>query len=154
MTFDVYATPTTPEHMIKDLSTVISPQAGWGGAIRGEISIEEPVVELEAQIDVGNYVVVTRVRPCWKYWIRNKTRIRRDLTLLELVTDPLMTAAADIVKQPIIATRAAQRAKTLQDAGWNAYLADKDLPIEVPTIQDYYLLHTFSWGDYILVTIG
>lgn len=152
MTFDVYATTTPPEHMIKDLSTVISPQAGWGGAIRGEISIEEPVVELEAQIDVGNYVKIRE----WNryYWIRKKTRIRRDLTELELVTDPLMTAATDIVKLPIIATRASQRAKTLQEAGWNAYLADRDLPIEVPTIQDYYLLHTFTWGDYILVTIG
>lgn len=152
MTLHVYDTPTGPEWMIKDLSTKVSPDTGWSGAVRGEISIENPTIEVQAAVTVGNYAYIPDFARY--YWIREKTVVRRDLSVLVLESDPLMTASGQIPDLPIVATRASQRARTLQDAGWNAYLADRELPIEVPTIQDYYLLHTFVWGDYILVTIG
>lgn len=153
MTLHVYDTPTGPEHLYKDLSTVISPsETGWFGAVRGEVTVESPVVEVQAAVTEGNYAYIPDFARY--YWIRKKTVIRRDLTELQLESDPLMTFAGQILDLPIIARRSSLETNVETDPGCNAYLPDHEQPVLVPTVEDVYLMHTFEPGSYILVTIG
>lgn len=126
MTFDIYNTPTAPEHLYKDISTVISPAAGYSGAVRGELSVDMPTVRIEAAITTGNYV---KIRELGRYyWITERNLIRDGLTELTLKSDPLMSFASQILTLPIYVTRTEQRATEEKPHGWNSYLHDSNIP--------------------------
>lgn len=126
MTFDIYNTPTAPEHLIKDISTVISPAAGYSGAVRGELSVDMPTVRIEAAITTGNYV---KIRELGRYyWITERNVIRDGLTELTLRSDPLMSFSTEILALPVYATRTQKRAKSAGQPGWNSYLRDSEIP--------------------------
>lgn len=152
MTVHVYDTPTAPDHMIKDLNTVVSPQDGWSGAVRGEISIEHPVITVEASVQSGNYCYIPDFGRY--YWITDKNLVRRDLTELSLESDPLMSFATDIAALPIVVSRTSRDAVLDTDPGCNAYLADRQQPMLVPTIQDVHVLHEFASDSYLLLVVG
>ena len=126
MTFDIYNTTTAPEHLYKDISTVISPAAGYSGAVRGELSVDMPTVRIEAAITTGNYV---KIRELGRYyWITERNVIRDGLTELTLKSDPLMSFASQILTLPIYVTRTEQRATEEKPLGWNSYLHDSNIP--------------------------
>lgn len=167
MTIHVYNTPTALDHLVKDISTVISPNpAGWSGAVRGEISIEHPVIEVEAQITVGNYCYIPDFGRY--YWIVDKNVIRRELTELTLKSDPLMSFADSIKACKIIASRSGQQGDLYGSPGFNSYLSDPMHPIvQTTTSMDLRgqngaeaSLGVLSGGAYtwnqnpILVTVG
>ena len=128
MTIHVYNTPTAPDHMIKDISTVISPSpSGWTGAVRGEISVEHPVIVVEALISVGNYAYIPDFGRY--YWITDKNLLRSDLTEVTLKSDPLMTFADSIKACKIIANRTGQQGSLYGSPGFNSYLQDPQHPI-------------------------
>ena len=155
MTVHVYNTPSAPDELYKDISTVISPAlTGWTGEVRGDISLDNPSVLVNATVTVGNYAQIPDFARY--YYIRTKQIISEGLTLLVLESDPLMSAAGTILTLPIVADRTATTPVNEGDPGWNAYLSDTQQPVLVPTLEDFYLLHTFDpdSGSYILVTIG
>ena len=155
MTVHVYDTNSAPDDLYKDLSTVISPAGtGYAGEVRGEISLESPDVLVADTVTAGNYAYIPDFARY--YYIRQKQVIREGLTLLQLESDPLMSAAGTIITLPIVADRSAVETTEDTQAGCNAYLPDRNQPVLTPTLQDFYLLHTFDpdSGAMILVTIG
>lgn len=155
MTVHVYNTPSAPDDLYKDISTVISPAlTGWTGEVRGDISLDNPSVLVNATVTVGNYAQIPDFARY--YYIRSKEIIAEGLTLLVLESDPLMSAAGTIITLPIVADRSAVETTEETQAGCNAYLPDRNQPVLTPTLQDFYLLHTFDpdSGAMILVTIG
>lgn len=155
MTVHVYNTPSAPDDLYKDISTVISPAlTGWTGEVRGDISLDNPSVLVNATVTAGNYAQIPDFARY--YYIRSKEIIAEGLTLLVLESDPLMSAAGTIITLPIVADRSAVETTEETQAGCNAYLPDRNQPVLTPTLQDFYLLHTFDpdSGAMILVTIG
>lgn len=133
MTFDIYNTPTAPEHLYKDISTVISPAEGYSGAIRGELSVDIPTVRIEAAITTGNYV---KIRELGRYyWITERNVIRDGLTELTLRSDPLMSFASQILGLDILVERCTKQAQPGDPAGYNSLLPDSRIPV---TSQSYY----------------
>lgn len=126
MTIYVYDTPTTPEHLTKDISTLVSPAAGWGSSLRDAVSIDAPVILVEATVTTGNYCQIPDFGRY--YWITDRNIIRDDLTELTLRSDPLMSFAEEISKLPVYATRTQKRAASAGQPGWNSYLSDKEIP--------------------------
>lgn len=153
MTFDIYNTPTAPDHLYKDISTVISPAAGYSGAIRGELSVDQPTVRIEAAITTGNYV---KIRELGRYyWITERNVIRDGLTELTLQSDPLMSFAAQIVTLPILAARTEKQATDTDPVGYNSMIFDGNQKTLVRHQIQRKLIMTFTWSSNLnLVTVG
>lgn len=133
ITVHVYDTPTSPEHLYKDLSTVISPEAGFTGDVRGDVSVDAPVILLQATILVGNYVHIPEFGRY--YWITDRNIERTDLTELTLRSDPLMSFAGQILGLDILVERCTKQAQPGDPAGYNSLLPDGRIPV---TSQAYY----------------
>lgn len=133
ITVHVYDTLTAPEHLYKDLSTVISPEGGFTGDVRGDVSVDTPVILLQATILVGNYVYIPEFGRY--YWITDRNIERTDLTELTLKSDPLMSFASQIKELTILADRCTKQAEPGDPVGYNALLPDPQLPI---TAASYY----------------
>lgn len=133
ITVHVYDTPTAPEHLYKDINTVISPAGGYIGDVRGDISVDTPVILLQATILTGNYVHIPEFGRY--YWITDRNIERTDLTELTLRSDPLMSFAGQILGLDILVERCTKQAQQGDPAGYNSLLPDGRIPI---TSQSYY----------------
>lgn len=124
--------------------------------IKGTFRADAPELHLNyaGQLAGYNYLRVTIAPGVFYYYYATITAELGQTYRASCVRDPLMTARAQIINCDIIARRTSQRAADENGAGFNAYLPDNSLPVIVPTKEDFYLLHKFAWGDYILVTIG
>lgn len=125
ITVHVYNTPTAPEHLYKDLSTVISPEGGYTGDVRGEISVDAPVILIQATILTGNYVKIPEFGRY--YWITDRNIERTDLTELTLRSDPLMSFASQIRQLPIEVTRCTKQAIEGSESGYNSMIHDAQI---------------------------
>lgn len=127
MTFHVFNTESAPEDFEKDLTNRISPAAGWSGAVRGELSVDQPNVRIEATVTVGNYVKIDELARY--YWITEKNVIREGLTELTLESDPLMSFKDGILALDIEVTRCAKQAIEGSESGYNAMLHDSEIKV-------------------------
>lgn len=153
ITVHVYNTPTAPEHLYKDLTTEISPAAGYTGDVRGEISVDAPVVLLQATILTGNYVHIPEFGRY--YWITDRNIERTDLTELTLQSDPLMSFASQIVSLPILASRTQKQSTDTDPVGYNSMLYDGNQKTLVRHQIQRKLIMTFTWSSNLnLVTVG
>lgn len=132
ITVHIYNTPTAPEHLYKDITTVISPAAGYTGDVRGDISVDAPVILIQATILSGNYVYIPEFGRY--YWITDRNIERTDLTELTLRSDPLMSFASSIVNLPIQVTRAQLQPAEGSTAGYDVYIADGKMQTEARKI--------------------
>lgn len=126
ITVHIYNTPTAPEHLYKDITNEVSPEGGYTGDVRGDISVDAPVILIQATILSGNYVYIPEFGRY--YWITDRNIERTDLTELTLKSDPLMSFASQILTLPIYVTRTEQRATEEKPLGWNSYLHDSNIP--------------------------
>lgn len=162
ITVHVYNTPTSPEHLYKDLSTVISPAAGYTGDVRGDISVDAPVVLIQATILSGNYVYIPEFGRY--YWITDRNIERTDLTELTLRSDPLMSFASEIRQLPIQVIRTEKKADEGTTAGYDVYIADTKMQTEARKIYIRYEDPSFDFSypdepnaatyQYVLGVIG
>lgn len=156
MTVHIYNTPTSPDHLIKDVTSVgveLTPAVGVSGAVRGEMVIDRPVVEITGSWRDGNYAYIPDFDRY--YYIKSRDLTRKDLTILVLESDPLMSFAVGIRSLPILATRCEQAAIAEGDTGYNSHLADGLQPILVNELVQCKEVYKFSWSEnFILVTVG
>lgn len=126
MTVHIYNTPTASEHLIKDVTSAgveLTPAVGVSGAVRGEIVIDRPIVEITGSWRDGNYAYIPDFGRY--YYIRSRDLTQKDLTVMLLESDPLMSFAAAIQGLPVYVTRTEQEAKEANhNCGWNSYLHD------------------------------
>lgn len=155
MTVHLYNTPTAPEHLYKDVSDDVrlTPEIGVSGAVRGAISIDAPVVELSGSWRTGNYAYIPDFGRY--YWIRGRDLERKDLTVLVLESDPLMSFASQIITLPIHVNRCEKQALYSGDIGYNGMIPDpRQIVLARQQVQVKHIM-TFSWsGSYNLVTVG
>lgn len=88
----LYNVSDDENHMYKDLSTQIG---AYSGAVRGELQIDSPQIMIEATIETANYAYIPDFERY--YWIKAKTVVRDNMTLLHLVSDPLQSFASQIL---------------------------------------------------------
>lgn len=91
----IYNTESDENHLYKDISNVVG---DFTGKIRGEISVHRPDILIADTITTGNYAYIPEFARY--YWIREKTVLRENVTLLQLESDPLFSFAADILNMP------------------------------------------------------
>lgn len=135
MTVHIYNTPTAPEHLYKDVSDDVrlTPEAGIGGAVRGAVVVDNPVVTVEGTWKSGNYCYIPDFGRY--YYIIERDLERKDLTVLYLQSDPLMSFASQILDQTILVNRCTKKAEPGDPAGYNSYLHDGQIRI---SSQSYY----------------
>ena len=95
MNVTLYNVKDDSGHMVKDLSTVIGT---YSGAVRGPIVIDSPSVLIEATIETANYCYIPDFERY--YWIKAKDIVRNNVTMLQLVSDPLQSFAEQIKALP------------------------------------------------------
>lgn len=125
MDVTVYNTPTGAEHVVKDISagTVINT---YKGDVRGEVSVDQPIIIVEATVTTGNYAYIDVFGRF--YWIRERNVIRTGLTELVLKSDPLFSfwQTSQIQTLPIYVTRSEQRPQESNgNNGYNTYIPDR-----------------------------
>lgn len=125
MTLHIYNTTTDPEHAIKDLSNVVSPAGGYQGNVRDAVSIDRPVIMVQATITTGNYAYIPDFGRY--YWILEKTVVRTGLTQLILQSDPLHSFYAQYAALPLYVTRCEQTANENNPHGYNTYIRDSTI---------------------------
>lgn len=149
----VYNTPTSSDHLTKDLTSTGVYIGSYKGTVRGEISVDAPEITVEATLETGNYCEIIDFGRY--YYIRDRKILRTGLTVLRLESDPLMSFAAGIRSLPILATRCEQAAVSEGDVGYNAHLPDGLQPILVNELVQCKEIYRFSWSEnFILVTVG
>lgn len=133
MTVHLYNVPESPEHVYKtcNVDTRITPAAGVSGAVRGAISIDRPVVVIEGSYPDGNYCHIPDFGRY--YYITDRDLERKDITVLQLQSDPLMSFSGqltDPVRGPfILVTRCTKQAEPDDPAGYNSLLPDPRLNV-------------------------
>lgn len=154
MTITLYKYSSEPNRLNKT-AFLTAPIYGVDCTIKGTFTADAPELLLSYKGDLSgyNYALCTFNGADNYYYVRIAGEIGGKIRAI-CTRDPLMTARAQILNCDIIARRTSQRALDTSGAGFNAYLPDNSLPVIAPTKQDFYLLHTFAWGDYVLVTIG
>lgn len=155
MTVHLYNVPESPEHLTKTCTadTRITPADGVSGAVRGAVSIDRPVVEIQGSYPGGNYCYIPDFARY--YYITDRDLERKDLTVLQLESDPLMSFAAGILLLPVLTTRCEQAAVSEGDVGFNAHLPDGLQPVLVNELVQCKEIYKFSWSEnFILVTVG
>lgn len=138
MTIHVYNVNQAPEDFRKDLSVIVSPvedgqDVGWSGAARDSVSIDEPVILVQAEVMTGNYCYIDEFARY--YYITERNLIRKDLTELTLLSDPLMSFADQILGLSILVDRCTKKAEPADPAGYNSLLPDQRIRISA---QSYY----------------
>ena len=153
MTVYIYNTQTEPEHIIKDLSVSLSPADGFQGDFRDAVSIDQPVILLQADVNTGNYAYIAELDRY--YWIVEKTVVRTGLTQLVLQSDPLMTFSTQILDLPILVKRCERQALYAGDIGYNGMIPDSEQIIMAYQKIQVKPIMSFTWsGNYNLVTVG
>lgn len=153
VTVYIYNTQTEPEHIVKDLSVSMSPETGFQGNFRDAVSIDQPVIMLQADINTGNYAWIQELDRY--YWIVEKTVVRTGLTQLVLQSDPLMTFRTQILDLPILVKRCERQALHSGDIGYNGMIPDSEQIIMAYQKIQVKPIMSFEWsGNYNLVTVG
>ena len=123
MTVTVYNTTTDPYHVVKDITNKID---DYSGNVRGAVSVDRPVIEIEDTILTGNYCYIDTFGRF--YWITERNVLRTGLTQLVLRSDPLMSFhyTEQLQTLPIYVTRTDQESnETNGNCGYNVYIPDK-----------------------------
>lgn len=115
MNVTIYNVPSDPKHMQQTLPAAI---ATYSGAVREPVSVDQPVITLQAQITVGNYAYISDFGRY--YWIREKNVLRDQITVLTLDSDPLMSFAQGILQLPAYIYRSS--------AEYNSDMVDRKTP--------------------------
>lgn len=127
MTITVYNVESDPDHLQQTLPA--SAVGSYTGAVRDPVSVDQPVIMLQAQITVGNYAYIPEFGRY--YWIREKNVLRDDLTVLSLKSDPCMSFAAGIKALPVYALRTSKLSESEDSAvGYNADIPDSKVQCE------------------------
>lgn len=129
----------------------IRKQLGTGytitGSMRGPIDDQSPYITAEHIPDGVNYAYIAELGAY--YYMDPKDIIRTGICGAQLRRDPLMTFASQILALPAIAARA----QTDGDR-YSSYLIDTEQRMYAYKTICTRLLHTFEYGDYILITAG
>lgn len=127
-----------------------------GATIKGQYVADAPdmVFSYGGELDGYNYIRAEVASGVYHYYYAKFCADLGQTVRAMCRRDPLQTFRAQIINQKIIASRSSQRAESGDAAGWNAYLQDSQQPILVPTVEDVYAIHEFSWGSLILLTAG
>lgn len=115
MNVTIYNVPSDPKHMQQTLPAAIGT---YSGALREPVSVDQPVITLQAQITVGNYAYISDFGRY--YWIREKNVLRDQITVLTLDSDPLMSFAQGILQLPAYVYRSS--------AEYNSDMVDRKTP--------------------------
>lgn len=153
MTVHLYNTQTEPEHLEKDLSVVLSPENGYSGDFVDAVSIDNPVILIEDDIQIANYAYIAEFDRY--YWIINKIAVRTGLTQLSLQSDPLMTFRTQIRALPLLVTRCERQALHVGDIGYNSMIPDNQQIVLARDIVQVKQIMSFAWSANVnLVTVG
>lgn len=141
-----------------DKSSLLTGAITTSAEIKGVFRADAPELHLnyDGQLAGYNYLSVS-IAPGIDYYYYARITAELGQTYRASCTrDPLMSFSSQIAARPIIARRSSLETDELTQPGCNAYLADSEQPVLIPTIEDFYLLHTFDpdHGSYVLVTIG
>ena len=123
MTVTVYNTTSDAFHVVKDISSVIDT---YSGNVRGAVSVDRPVIEIQDTVTAGNYCYIDTFRRY--YWITERNVLRTGLTQLVLRSDAAFTAwqAGKLQRLPFYCTRTDQVSKEENNnCGYNAYIPDR-----------------------------
>lgn len=127
MTLTIYNVESDPDHLQQTLPA--SAVGTYTGAARDPVSVDAPVIMVQAQILTGNYAYIPEFGRY--YWIREKNVLRNDLSVLTLESDPCMSFAAGIKGLPVYALRTSRRANsTAETTGYNADIPDSKVQCE------------------------
>lgn len=113
------------------------------GAIRGEISVENPVVRIENPNYDYNYAYIPEFSRY--YYVEDKTHVRTDVVDLTLVVDVLQSHYNEFIQCPMIASRSSNT--------YNKFLPDKMRPFEQRPINDYIYIGEFN-EQYTMVLVA
>lgn len=131
--------------------STIRKQLGTGytitGSMRGPIDDQNPYITVENLPNGANYAYIAELGAY--YYMDPKDIIRTGICGAQLRRDPLMTFASQILALPAIAARA----QTEGDR-YSSYLIDTEQRMYAYKTICTRLLHTFEYGDYILITAG
>lgn len=162
MTVRIYNTPTPAEHLMKDIAGELTPAAGIAGKLRGEVSVDRPVITVEGTWNVGNYAYIPDFARY--YYIVNRDLMTKDLTVLYLESDPLMSFASSIGSLSIQVLRTEKKADEGTTAGYDVYIADPKMQTEARKIYIRYEDPSFDFSypdepnaatyQYVLGVIG
>ena len=127
-----------------------------GATIKGQYVADAPdmIFSYSGELDGYNYLRAEVASGVYHYYYAKFCADLGQTVRAMCRRDPLQTFRAQIINQKIITSRSSQRAESGDAAGWNAYLQDSKQPILVPTVEDVYAIHEFSWGSLILLTAG
>lgn len=147
MTIDLYTVSCDP-HTV-DKTDYITATAAVSGTVRGELDIQQPIVEITGDISGYNYAKIDGRY----YFIENCNRLRTGLSVVRMSVDVLWTYAAQIMQLPAVASRSYRLV--------NAYLPD-----DQQRVRQYTQCHNHNIGDaldyvvsgpgycHIVVTVG
>lgn len=136
MNVTVYNTSTDPYHVVKDIANKIG---DYSGNVRGSVSVDRPIIEIEDTITTGNYCYIDTFARF--YWIVDRTVLRTGLTQLSLRSDPLMSFhyTGQLQTLPIYVTRSEQFATEQNgNTGCNTYIPDRTVQ---KTARTYSIVH-------------
>ncbi len=162
MTVRIYNTPTPAEHLLKDITSELTPAAGIAGKLRGEVSVDRPVITVEGTWNGGNYAFIADFARY--YYIVNRDLLTKDLTVLYLESDPLMSFASSIGNLPIQVLRTQLQPSEGSTKGYDVYIADPKMQTEARKIYIRYEDPSFDFSypdepnsatyQYVLGVIG
>lgn len=115
------------------------------GSIRGEISVENPVVRIENMNYDFNYVYIPEFSRY--YYVEDKNHVRTDIVDLTLVVDVLQSHYTEFIQCPMIAARS--------ENTYNRFLPDRQRAFEQRPINEY--IHIGEFNQYytvVMVTVG
>ena len=126
-----------PKHF--DLVTTLT------GSVRGEITVETPIVRIEAPSADFNYIYI----PDFKryYYVLDKAHVRTGIVDLVCKVDVLQSHYKEIIKCPMIAERS--------DSTYNPMIVDANRIFQQDTVHQYIHIGRFS-DDFkaVLTAIG
>jgi hypothetical protein len=129
----------------------IRKQLGTGytitGSMRGPLDAQNPYITAENIPGGANYAYIAELGAY--YYMDPKDIIRTGICGVQLRRDPLMTFATQILALPAIAARA-----QTDDDRYSSYLIDTEQRMYAYKTICTRLMHTFEYGDYILITAG
>lgn len=118
------------------------------GAMRGSLSVSDPIITAETIPLNANYCYITQTASY--YYMDPPEILRTGIRQAQLHRDPLMTFSAGIRQLPAIAARAQTEGDT-----YSSYLPDPLQQVYTYKTICTRALHTFSYGNYyILMTAG
>lgn len=145
MTVTLYNVSDEPSRVRKRLGTGTQ----YTGVVRdtGEVSVTDPVILVSANLDPGiNYAYISDFSRYYYVKIRS---VRVGLVEISCHVDVLMSYQADILEAAAIADRT-----STENDRYSSYLIDDRQRVYTFKTICTRLMHTFEFGDYILITAG